>query len=181
MNRVFKYLLVLFLALATVAQAGDTHVNVRQDGMILKVEGWLTTPVEHTVAWGVLTDYGNFPLFVPGVRSNRVMDQRGNVKTVAQQGEMAVGSLRMPYEGTMRIEESPGEGLDIHFLTGLFKDVRGQWRMGNGKPLRLTYRMQMDLLKTIIPAPLVTPLAEAQVRMWVTVFAQEMERRQGQQ
>lgn len=177
---VFKLLLVTLLMLASVAQAGDTLVKVRQDGMLLKVEGWLTTPVEESTAWEVLTDYPSFPGFVPGVRSNRVLDSRGNVKTVAQQGEMAVGTLRMPYEGTMRIEEAPGEGLDILFLSGLFKDVRGQWRMNGGKPLKLTYRMQLDLMNTIIPAPLVSPMAEAQVRMWVTVFAREMERRQVQ-
>lgn len=180
MAAVFKLLLITLTLLTNAAGAGDTLVKVRQDGMLLKVEGWLTTPVDESTAWEVLTDYPNFPVFVPGVRSNRVVDTRGNVKTVAQQGEMAVGTLRMPYEGTMRIEEDPGEGLDILFLSGLFKDVQGQWRMNGGRPLRLSYRMQLDLMKTVIPAPLVSPMAEAQVRMWVTVFAREMERRQRQ-
>jgi ribosome-associated toxin RatA of RatAB toxin-antitoxin module len=178
MTAIFKLLIVALLLLSGLARAGETLVKVRQDGMLLKVEGWLTTPVDESTAWEVLTDYSNFPVFVPGVRSNRVTDSRGNVKMVAQQGEMAVGNLRMPYEGTMRIEEEPGEGLNILFLSGLFKDVQGQWRMNGGKPLKLTYRMQLDLMKTIIPAPLVSPMAESQVRMWVTVFAHEMERRQ---
>lgn len=181
MHRRVKTLFQLFLAalasLPLLLQAAETQVNVRQEGMLLRVEGWLTTPVDADTAWGVLTDYTRFPDFVPGVRRNLVVETKGNTKWVSQQGELAVGNLRMPYEGTMRIEEAPGEGLDILFLTGLFKDVRGEWQVGRGRPLKLIYRMKMDLMKTVIPAPLVSPMAEAQVRLWVTVFAQEMERR----
>lgn len=160
------------------ADAAETHVSVRQEGMLLRVEGWLTTPVDVATAWSVLTDYSRFPDFVPGIRQNQVVEAKGNTKMVSQQGELAMGTLRMPYEGTMRIEEAPREGISIQFLSGLFKDVEGQWQVGRSRPLKLTYRMQMDLMKTIIPAPLVSPMAEAQVRLWVTVFAQEMERRQ---
>lgn len=183
MNRrvktLFSLLLAILASLPALVQAAETQVIVRQEGMLLRVEGWLTTTVDVNTAWSVLTDYTRFPDFVPGIRRNLVVESNGNTKLINQQGELAVGNLRMPYEGTMRIEEVPGEGLDILFLSGLFKDVRGEWQVGRGRPLKLIYRMKMDLMKTIIPAPLVSPMAEAQVRLWVTVFAQEMERRHG--
>ena len=49
--------------------------------------------------------------------------------------------------------------------------------MQPGRPLKLTYRMDMDLMKTPFPPPLAPAIAEQQVRTWVEVFGREMERR----
>jgi hypothetical protein len=87
------------------------------------------------------------------------------------------GQFRMPYTGQMRVEEHAGEGLEILFLSGPFKDARGEWNMQPGRPLKLTYRMDMDLMKTSFPPPLAPAIAEQQVRTWVEVFGREMERR----
>jgi ribosome-associated toxin RatA of RatAB toxin-antitoxin module len=83
----------------------------------------------------------------------------------------------MPYVGLMRVQEYAGEGLDILFLSGPFKDARGEWNIVPGRPLKLTYRMHMDLMKSPFPPPLAPAIAEQQVRTWVEVFEREMERR----
>lgn len=84
------------------------------------------------------------------------LSSQGNRTLVEQQGELLAGSLRIPYGGQMLIQESPGLGLQIGFLSGLFKDVEGEWRIESMKPFKLYYQM----------------------RTWVIIFAQEMALRQ---
>lgn len=180
------FLLCLALAQPGVgrAQAGDAQaapqLNTRQEGMILWVEGWMQTNADRATAWKVLTDYTRFPEFVPGITSNQVMDVRNGTKTIAQRGQVLAGQVRMPYEGIMQVTEHRQEGMDIRFLTGPFKDVGGSWRMGAGRPLKLSYTMRMDLSRTPFPPPLAPTIAQQQVSTWVDAFGREIERRAGQ-
>lgn len=158
----------------------QTSISVKQNGSQLTVEGWMDSEASRKVAWEVLTDYAAFPDFVPGIRSNRVLETDGQVKTVAQRGEIITGVFRLQYEGTMKITESPDDGLDIRFITGPFKGVRGEWRMESAEKnpgLRLVYRMNMDMMQSPFPPPLAPGIAEQQVRTWVDVFGREMDKR----
>jgi ribosome-associated toxin RatA of RatAB toxin-antitoxin module len=174
--------LVFSLLVATVpAIAGsDAPLTVIQNGSQLSVEGWLETRATREIAWSVLTDYARFPEFVPGIQANRVVESAGRIKTIEQRGEVVSGMFRLLYDGTMRVEESPDEGLVILFLSGPFKDVRGEWRMERTekkRPMRLVYRMNMDMMKSPFPPPLAPSIAEQQVRTWVDVFGREMDKR----
>ncbi|MEW6677510.1 MAG: SRPBCC family protein [Pseudomonadota bacterium] len=157
-----------------------SSLTLRQEGMVLWVEGGLTVQADKAVAWQVLTDYPRFPEFVPGIASNQVVSTAGNGrKTLSQRGQIQAGQVRIVYEGLVDVTEYPGEGLDILFLSGPFKDVRGSWRILAGSPLKLSYTMRMDLQKTPFPPPLASSIVQEQVRTWVTVFAREIERRGG--
>ncbi|MDP2430500.1 MAG: SRPBCC family protein [Pseudomonadota bacterium] len=178
--RYFALLFSLFVPQAPAIAAADTPLKVVQSGSLLSVEGWLETNATREIAWSVLTDYEHFPEFVPGILANRVLETQGRVKTVAQSGEIVTGLFKLRYEGTMRIEETPDEGLSILFLSGPFKEVRGEWRMERAekkRPLRLVYRMNMDMMKTPFPPPLAPIIAEQQVRTWVDMFGREMDKR----
>lgn len=178
--RYFALVCILLAPLAPAWAAPDMQISVRQAGNLLSVEGWLQTHATRELAWSVLTDYARFPKFVPGILVNRVLNAAGPIKTIEQQGEIVTGMLRMRYEGTMRVEEKPGHGLTIRFLTGPFKDAQGEWRLENeGKqpPYRLVYQLNMDLMKSPFPPPLAPSIAEQQVRLWVETFAREMDDR----
>lgn len=179
-----KMLIQSFLAFCvgvTMAGAADTGINLRQEGVQLVVEGWLRTSVDPDAAWAVLTDYGRFPEFVPGILGNRIMEADNGTKRIEQRGEVRHGQFRLAYSGQMRVTENPGKGLDILFLTGPFKDVRGEWNIEAGRPLKLIYRMRMDLTKAPFPPPLAPAIAEQQVRSWVDAFGREMETRKAKQ
>lgn len=166
-------------AAAPIAVPAST-LTLRQEGSVLWVEGGLAVRADKDVAWQVLTDYPRFPEFVPGIASSQVIGVAGNGrKTLAQRGQILAGQVRMAYEGLVDVTEYPGEGLDILFLSGPFKDVRGSWRILPGAPLKLSYTMRMDLNKTPFPPPLATSIVQEQVRTWVAVFAREIERRGG--
>lgn len=178
--RYFALLFSLLVPPIPAAVAVEIPLKVTQNGTLLSVEGWLETEATREIVWSVLTDYEHFPEFVPGIHANRVLETQGRVKTIAQRGEIVTGLLKLRYEGNMRIEEFPDEGLSILFLSGPFKEVRGEWRMERAekkRPLRLVYRMNMDMMKTPFPPPLAPGIAEQQVRIWVDVFGREMDKR----
>ena len=171
---------LLVLPAAAPSVAADAPLTVIQNGSQLSVEGWLETRATREIAWSVLTDYARFPEFVPGIQSNRVLEAAGRIKTIAQRGEVVTGMFRLLYDGIMRVEESPDQGLVILFLSGPLKDVRGEWRMEPSekkRPLRLVYRMNIDMMKSPFPPPLAPGIAEQQVRTWVDVFGREMDKR----
>lgn len=176
MKMVIQSLLAVWLAM-TSAHGAETGIQVRQEGTLLVVEGWLKAAVGNATAWSVLTDYERFPEFVPGILGNRVVEAGNGLKTIEQRGEVVAGQFRMSYTGLMRVEERRGEAVDIQFVSGPFKDVRGQWNIQGGRPLKLVYRMSMDLMKSPFPPPLAPAIAEQQVKTWVEVFGQEMERK----
>lgn len=171
--------LILSLWLAINLAHAETGMRVRQDGMLLTVEGSLATPVDAARAWRVLTDYARFPEFVPGIHGNRLVREQDGFKFVEQRGEVVTGAFRMAYGGILRIQEFRPDGLRIQFISGPFKDAEGEWRVQAGQPLRLSYRLRMDLMKSPFPPPLAPGIAEQQVRVWVEAFAREMEKPDG--
>ncbi len=172
------YCLLLLPAYVAATQAAETPINVRQEGNILTVEGNIATPVNRLTAWTVLTDYTRFPEFVPGIYSNRILEQRNNSKLIEQRGMIANSQFQMPYQGVMQVEERKRdgvpEGMNILFISGVLKDVQGEWNIKSDKPLELTYRMRMDLTKTPFPPPMAASLVEQQVRTWVDAFSREL-------
>jgi len=158
------------------------QITMRQEGNILYVQGVLNAQVSREVAWAVLTDYMRFPEFVPGVLSNRMLSavntsDRG-LKRITQRGQVSFGQFKFQYDGIMQVVETHGEGLDIVFLSGPFKDVTGAWRLTAAQPVKLSYSMRMDLTKAPFPPPLTPAIAQQQVSAWVEAFAREMERTQ---
>jgi len=171
----------LFLSclLVQLTLAAETRMKVRQTGSMLMVEGQLEVPVNQTTAWAVLTDYARFPEFVPGLNSSRLLEERNTSKWVEQRGTVIAGQFRMPFQGVVKIEELRPEGqpgvIRVAFISGPLKDVQGEWNIKPGKPLDLSYRMQMDLMKSPFPPPLAVTIIEQQVRTWVEAFAHEMQ------
>jgi len=146
---------------------------------MLTVEGKLEVPVNQTTAWAVLTDYARFPEFVPGINGSRLLEQRNEMKLIEQRGTMIAGQFRVPFQGVAKVEEHQREGepgmIRIVFVSGPLKDVQGEWNIKPGKPLDLSYRMRMDLMKSPFPPPMAVTIIEQQVRTWVEAFAREMQ------
>ena len=171
----------LFLSCLLVlsAHAEETRMSMRQDGNILVVEGRLEMLVSQEIAWAVLTDYPRFPEFVPGITSNRILEQRKELKLIEQRGVINTGQFRMPFQGVLQVEEHKRDGqphgMKIVYVSGPLKDVQGEWNIRPGKPLGLSYRMRMDISKAPFPPPLSVNIIEQQVRSWVEAFAHEMQ------
>jgi len=157
---------------------GQTRIH--QEGNFLTVEGTVSAPVTRVAAWAILTDYSRFPEFVPGIHSNRILQQRNNFKLIEQRGMITSDQFEMPFQGVIQVEEIKRDGvpdsIKILFVSGPLKDVQGEWNIQPGKQLGLTYRMRMDITKTPFPPPMAVLIAEQQVRTWVDAFSREIKR-----
>ncbi len=145
---------------------------------MLTVEGSLSTPLSQAAVWAILTDFPRFSDFVPGIHSNRVLQQRNNLKLIEQRGMISTSQVQMPFQGVIQVEEhyrdGVPEGMRISYLSGPLKDVQGEWNIQPGNPLVLTYRMRMDITKMPFPPPMAAPIAEQQVQTWVDAFSREL-------
>ena len=137
-------LLSAFPAAAQKAVPTQPQISVRQDGNVLTAEGAMITSLTRLNAWAVLTDYTRFHEFVPGINSNRILEQRNDTKLIDQRGMISNNQFQMPYQGVMQVEElkrdGAPEGIKILFLSGPLKDVQGEWNIQPGKPLGLSSR-----------------------------------------
>jgi ribosome-associated toxin RatA of RatAB toxin-antitoxin module len=180
-SKTFRIAALLALAAAaTPAAAVDSppaEVSTQMTFSHVVVEGSLGVPVRRAIAWQVLTDHDSFPAFVPGLQASRVIETRGTEKIILQRGEVTAGP-RLRFDGTLRVEERPGEGVRIRFLSGPFKDSDGEWQLSGDRPVTLSYRLRIDLVKSPLPPPMAGAVAEQQVRLWLSALAGEMERRQ---
>lgn len=179
LNTLLLCCLLLLPTFAVEAQTG-TQTKMRQEGSFLTVEGTIEVPASRLAAWSVLTDYSRFPEFVPGILSNRILEQRKDIKLIEQRGMIVSNNFQMPFQGIIQVEENKRdgvpEGMKILFLSGPLKDVQGEWNIQPGKLLGLTYRMRMDLSKTPFPPPMAVSIAEQQVQTWVDAFSREIKR-----
>lgn len=95
------------LAAIASAAAADVNIDVRRTGGIVIIDASAEINADAATAWRVLTDYGRYPEFVPGMRESRVVERRGTHAIVAQSGDAPIGFTRMPVEITYDIEEFP--------------------------------------------------------------------------
>lgn len=86
----------------------------------------LVTASPETV-WGVLTDYNNFPKFLPNVVSSQILQKNGNRKVVEQVDARQV--LLMNVRSRLRMEnvETHKTRIDFKLIEGDLKQLKGYW------------------------------------------------------
>ena len=94
-------------AIASAAAAADVSIDVRRTEGVVVIDASAEIRADAATAWRVLTDYGRYPEFVPGMRESRVVERRGTHAIVAQSGDAPIGFMRMPVEITYDIDEFP--------------------------------------------------------------------------
>ncbi len=92
---------------ATGLFAADVNVVVHRTDDTVSIEASALVNADADTAWRVLTDYDRYSDFVPGLRSSRVVARRGDRLTVAQSGDAPLWLLRMPFDITYEVTETP--------------------------------------------------------------------------
>ena len=89
----------------------------------------VATPVEATLAWSVLTDYGNFHHFLPTVAESRVIKAEGSRTIVEQLDRRKI--LLSTMESVVRTEnlELDNQQISFRLLEGNLKYMYGHWRI----------------------------------------------------
>ena len=158
-------LVAMAIAIATAtaysnpAAAAEVTVDIRPDGDEVVVTASAIVDADVAIAWRVLTDYGRYRDFVPGLRTSRVVAREGSQVTVEQTGVAPLWLLQLPLTVTYHIVESPPTSLRSRADTpgaGLLRSTYALTPVATRGAVRLDYRGTL----TVAPGP-VAPLREA--------------------
>ncbi len=135
---------VLMAVLACHAYAAEVSVHASRQADVLYVEASAEFEADVHQTWQVLTDYGHFADFVPGMRVSRVLTRDKNAAVVEQRGEATLLFFTYPIEVRLAVDEIPFERITSHAVAGNFRDMRNAYYLeAQGGQTRLLYRGRM--------------------------------------
>ena len=157
--------------------ADDLSVEAirRDDALEVVCHATLNAPFD--LIWQTLTDYDRLPEFIPGMRSSRVVERRGQVVLVEQLGEVRFLFISYPIEVTLASTERPPQTLEVHLEKGNLKRLDGAYRIeprGAGQFL-LTWKGVVEALA--MPPLIGELLMRANVEDQFRGMVREIERR----
>jgi ribosome-associated toxin RatA of RatAB toxin-antitoxin module len=118
-------MLVLCLAgIAATPRAAEISVQATRNGDALEVQATADLPVSLARAWEVLTDYGRFAEFVPGLHVSRVVSREGNKAVVEQKGAARFLFFSYPIEVRLAVTEHPRTRIESQAVAGNFREMR---------------------------------------------------------
>ena len=100
-------LLLLFIAVwsCTPARAAlspeDVTVDYREGHYFASFS--MLVPIPASLALAVLTDFERMPAFLPNLSESRILEQRGNVFLIQQQGRAVFGPFVFPFSSERRV------------------------------------------------------------------------------
>ncbi|WP_017719051.1 SRPBCC family protein [Kamptonema formosum] len=79
------------------------------------------------VVWSVLTDYPNFPKFLPNVVSTQIVEANGNRKVVEQVSERQIFLVSVTSRVRTENTETEKQRIDFRLVDGDLKELQGFW------------------------------------------------------
>ena len=107
----------------------DTELSVaREADGTFRVHGEFTVMASRPVAWAVLTDYANLPVFVSSLRTSVITERQADSITVVQHGVGKVGPFTRSVDVTLEVIETEPSRIDFRDLSGrTFTSYAGTW------------------------------------------------------
>ena len=130
--------------------------------------------------WQTLTDYENLPAFIPGIKTSRVVERRGNAVIVKQSGH--AGFLFFTYTIDVVVEsfEHPPSSLTVRVLEGNLKQLDGGYRLEKVGDKADVFLLQWSgIIEPAISLPffIAVPLMRSNIADQFTSMVNEIERR----
>ena len=168
-------LLLLFVLVP--AQAAEITVHASRRGDVLQVEASAEFEGNLDNAWQVLTDYGRFAEFVPGLQMSRVISRDRDSVVVEQKGEARLLFFSYPIDVRLAIAEKPREQIVSQAVAGNFREMRSIYTLEarQGRMiLRYSGRLEPDFP---VPPLIGTYLLRSNVEAMFRALVDEIERR----
>jgi ribosome-associated toxin RatA of RatAB toxin-antitoxin module len=96
-------------------------------GDVGKYVGKVLVTASPDVVWSVLTDYPNFPKFLPNVVSTQIVEANGNRKVVEQVSERQVFLVSVTSRVRTENTETEKQRIDFRLVDGDLKELQGSW------------------------------------------------------
>lgn len=106
-------------------QQGEV-VRTGQDG---HYSVWAIAQASPETVWSVLTDYENFPRFLPSVVSCRVLEQRSDRTLVERKDRRKIGWMPINVKLLTENVEIHPERIHYRLVKGNLDDMEGTWRL----------------------------------------------------
>lgn len=156
----------LLLWSAAAAGVEDFSVETARRGGAVEVRAYAVVEAARDTVWSTLIDYDALASFVPGMRSSRVLEQRGASWIVEQKGETRFLVFTFPIEVTLLATARPPDALDVRLLKGNLRRLDGGYRLegiGEGRTaLRWTGLVEPEALPPLLGELVMRATIEAQ-------------------
>jgi ribosome-associated toxin RatA of RatAB toxin-antitoxin module len=106
-------------------RSGNAIVSGDQGRYVARV---LVTGTSDT-AWSVLTDYDNFPKFLPNIVSTKILETNGNQKVVEQVDSRQVFLFTITSRVRLSITESDRRKVEFRQVDGDLQSISGYWQI----------------------------------------------------
>lgn len=148
--RAFAGLLMLLPAGSRAADDLSVEARRRDEALEVVCRATLDAPLE--LIWQTLTDYNRLAEFIPGMRSSRVVGQRGAALIVEQSGEASFLFLSFPIEVTLETTERAPHAIEVNMLKGSLKRLQGGYRIEPQAGGRIVLRWS-GVIEPVAPMP----------------------------
>ncbi|MDA1118814.1 MAG: SRPBCC family protein [Proteobacteria bacterium] len=147
----------------------DSAVEVRAHAL---VDG------SYGTVWSTLTNYGRLTEFIPGMKSSRVVEHRGDSVVVAQEGEVRFLFFTFPIKVTLISTARPPHALDVRLLKGNLRRLDGGYRLEQIAPGKILLRWIGLIEPESLPPLLGELVMRANIESQFTGMVREIERRE---
>ena len=169
-----------FVVSITSAWAGDdsarTTVRVTRNGTVFEVEALSRVNADLATAWAVLTDYGGYKDFVPGmILSRRVSD---DPLLIEQRGEFGLLFFSKQVNVLLEVVETTPSMLYFRSLQGNLRQLETSVDMRKeGDRVLIAYHSLIEP-DFWVPPLIGTPIVRSAIRRKLDAVAGEIERRE---
>jgi hypothetical protein len=130
---------------ATRAVSSPVAVDVQREDDAFVIAASATLHADAPTAWRILTSYGEYARFIPGIRSSQVVARRGRVVTVEQSDDALLWPLHWPLRITYEITELPPDRIESRAVANLMPTLQSHYRLTpTAEGVRLDYNGHME-------------------------------------
>ena len=127
------------------AQSPVRSIDVAYDGTTYVITAHMFAPVTQSIAWAVLTDFGNMAAWVPNVRQSTILKKADRELTIEQTGSAKFGLLSFSYDSVRDIVLTPQTEIVSTQTKGEMKRQRSVMQLvPEGDGTRLEYRLELE-------------------------------------
>jgi ribosome-associated toxin RatA of RatAB toxin-antitoxin module len=119
--------MLMLLAQHSVAQ--EVCVTTHAEGRAVQVRAAATLHVAHALIWETLTDYSRLADFIPGMTLSRVVERRGDIAVVEQEGSVRFLAFAHPIKVIVESTEQPPSTIGVRILEGNLKQLTGRYHI----------------------------------------------------
>lgn len=166
------------LAAPAAASAEEVTVEATRRDEALEVVCRALLDAPHELVWQTLTDYNRLAEFIPGMRSSRVIEQRGAEAIVEQSGEARFLFISYPIDVTLSTVERPPHAIEATLLKGNLKQLHGIYRIEPQRDGRILLSWSGTVEAESMPPLLGEMLMRASIEDQFRGMVSEIERRE---